>query len=776
MVDFLKTLNPQQREAVTTTEGPVLVLAGAGSGKTRVITYRIAYLIESCGVRPGNILAVTFTNKAAAEMKERIEKLIPPERYASSPLISTFHSFCVRLLRRNLHLLGGNYTNDFTIYDTDDQAKIVKSCLKDLHIDEKMLPPRNAQFAISGAKNHGQDWESFLKSNDPKKATIGRVFKLYEERLAANNALDFDDLLLKSVRILRKFPEVQEYYNNWFRYILIDEYQDTNPPQYALIRLLTQKQQNLCVVGDPDQSIYRFRAADIKNILDFENHYPGAKLIKLTENYRSTKTILSAANTVIKNNKERKEKDLFTANSEGEKIHYYQAGSGEAEADFIVNEILRWRRSHLGAEAQAAVLYRTNAQSRVLEEACRRVGLKYVLVGGFSFYQRAEIKDVIAYLKLVLNHTDAVAFERVINTPPRGIGKTTLDALFENSRREGLTCWENLGRMIEENRVQARAANALRAFKSLIEALTEQAEHLSQADLLKAVIKQSGYAKWLEDERSEDAEARLLNLEELVSAAAEAELRGETIRDFIDHAALVADTDALREDAQVTLMTIHAAKGLEFPLVFVAGMEEGLFPHQRSVASAVEMEEERRLFYVALTRAKKQLFITHAEWRRQYGDEVYNEPSRFLAELPLERLENRSRGDSWLARKNDDTRKRFIAVSGGNPEAGRAAAPKPAMTVYNSVDNVRDFFKMQQARKAAAAPASGSNYGYRQPEPEPKRSPAGTSGGFKAGDRVRHDKYGTGLILKREGDKLVINFPGYGVKKFVEAAAKLEKI
>lgn len=783
-LDFLKTLNPQQREAVTTTDGPLLVLAGAGSGKTRVITFRMAYLIQERGIRPGHILAVTFTNKAAAEMKERVTQLLPQGQTRSTPMVSTFHSFCVRLLRRDINRLGGNYTGDFTIYDSDDQAKIVKNCLKDLNIDEKMIQPRAVQHAISGAKNQGKTIEDFLQTNDPKKVTIGRVFKLYEERLANGNALDFDDLLLKSVRLLRNFPEVQDYYNDWFKYILIDEYQDTNPPQYSLIRLLTQKQQNLCVVGDPDQSIYRFRAADIRNILDFEKHYPGAKMIKLTENYRSTKVILSAANEVIRNNTERKPKDLFTNNDEGEKIRYFQADSGEAEAAFVVNELNRWQKLNPHIDNRAAILYRTNAQSRLFEEACRRAGLPYVLVGGFSFYQRSEIKDVISYLKLVLNPTDPVAFERIINTPARGIGKATLDILYARAREENSSPWDAMGNLIAEQKLPARTTNALKHFQEFIQRLIDLASQSSLSELVKAVLNESGYLKWLQAEKTEEAESRLLNLEELVNAAVEAELRDETIRDFIDHAALVADTDSLKETAKITLMTIHSAKGLEFPIVFVVGMEEGLFPHQRASMNMHEMEEERRLCYVALTRAKTQLYITHAEWRRQYGEEIFNEPSRFLKEIPTDKITDLTLGQSWLksiSRKTPNALSATASTGLGpkSPAKPPVAPPKSPFPTYNSVDSIQQFFKLQQARKAAEAqnnqpvPKPGIQ---RPAPPPPPATPSATARGFNPGDRVRHEKYGVGLILKREDDKLVINFPGFGMKKFVESAVKLERV
>ncbi len=751
-MDFLQTLNPAQQEAVTTTTGPVLVLAGAGSGKTRVITYRIAYLVEECGVRPDNILAVTFTNKAAAEMKERVNHLIPPDRRRGELFVSTFHSFCVRVLRRHLDRFGGSYTRDFTIYDTDEQGKVVKSCMKDLHIDDKTFPPRTIQFGISGAKNRGFAPEDLLQTSDVKRATTARVFKLYEERMAAANALDFDDLLLKTVRLLKGFPDIADYYNNRFTHILIDEYQDTNPPQFNLIRLLTQNHKNLCVVGDPDQSIYKFRAADIQNILDFEKHYPGAKTVVLDENYRSTKTILDSANSVIKNNKQRREKDLVTSNARGEKVRLFVAEAAEEESDFVVREVKRWQMGKTLPEAQAAVLYRTNAQSRLFEEACRRHNLQYVLVGGFSFYQRAEIKDVIAYLKLAMNLNDDMAFERVVNTPPRGIGKTTLDLLAERAKNAGLSRWEALGQIIEEKTVNQRTWNALSGFEGLVKAIAGNVGTLSLALLLKHVIKHSGYEKMLRDENTEEAESRLLNLEELVTAAVEAEERGEGLRDFIDHAALVADTDALKQDAPLTLMTIHSAKGLEFPLVFVVGMEEGLFPHSRSADDSAELEEERRLCYVALTRAKKQLYVTHSERRRVYGDEFATNPSRFLAELPAELVEE---CDSRAALRRRMA-ERTAPQSGGGASQNSGGGSRPFV-------GKREAFQQQR-------------FGRPQPYVE-RASAAGDSGGmYKTGDKVRHEKYGAGLVVRRQDDKIEIAFPGYGIKKFIESAVKLEKL
>src|ERR687884_849456 len=481
-MDLLSSLNEQQREAVTATEGPLLILAGAGSGKTRVITVRIAYLIAERNVAPHNILAVTFTNKAAEEMRERVRRLLSDSNLSSAPLISTFHSLCVRILRQHIEALGAGYTRSFTIYDQDDSVRLVKACIRDLGYDDKQLGPRATQGAISGAKNrHGDDAESYsarVEYNDEKRAAIARVFKLYEERLVNNNALDFDDLLIKTVQLLRRVPEVREYYNDKFRYILVDEYQDTNMLQFALIRFLTEKQQNICVVGDESQSIYKWRGADISNILNFEQHYPNAKVVRLEQNYRSTQNILDAAGAVIRHNIERKDKTLWTSNPAGERIRYYQAFDSESEARFVAAKIEEHRRTE--PNIRAAILYRTNAQSRVFEEALRRAGLPYNIVGGFSFYERMEVRDIVAYLKLALNPHDSVALMRVINSPPRGIGKQTLDELERRAKDYGVSLWETIA-IVTDPETKApgftpRAANALKGFQQIITNLVAGAQ------------------------------------------------------------------------------------------------------------------------------------------------------------------------------------------------------------------------------------------------------------------------------------------------------------
>ncbi|MFL6334314.1 MAG: ATP-dependent helicase [Pyrinomonadaceae bacterium] len=794
-MDFLSTLNQQQREAVAETDGPLLILAGAGSGKTRVITYRIAYLIAERGVAPHNILAVTFTNKAAEEMRERVKRLLSDTPLSSAPLISTFHSLCVRILRQHIEALGAGYTRSFTIYDQDDSVRLIKACIRDLGYDDKQLAPRATQGAISGAKNrHGDDAASYgarVEYNDEKRAAIARVFKLYEERLVNNNAVDFDDLLILTVRLLRKREDVRAHYNDRFRYILVDEYQDTNALQFALINYLTQKQHNICVVGDDSQSIYGWRGADISNIINFEQHYPEARTIKLEQNYRSTQTILDAADAVIKHNTERKEKTLWTANPAGAPIRYYQAMDAESEARFAAAKIEEHRR--LDSKSRAAILYRTNAQSRVFEEALRRAGLGYNIVGGFSFYERAEVRDVVSYLKLALNPHDSVALLRVVNTPTRGLGKQTLDELDRRAKDFGVSLWEAIGIINERPEgFSPRAVAALRKFQTIIEGLVTRAQKEPASEVVKAAILDTGYADALKAENSEEAEGRLENLQELVNAAVDYDQEeGGGLRDFIDAAALVSDTDQYKGDAPVTLMTMHSAKGLEFPVVFIVGMEDGLFPHSRAAADQAEMEEERRLCYVAITRAERFLYVSHAMRRRVYGEEMASEPSQFLNEMPLDSIEDLSRGASWLsfARSSSALESRHAA----RVLRGETARPEKRFEgkTYDSADSIAEFFRQRgdQIRRNASADTR------RQPPPSPPAAPprpasggrasasssssSSSAAGFAPGTHVRHPKYGRGLVLRREGvgdgAKLLVSFPGFGQKKLVEKYAGLEK-
>ena len=791
MTEFLSQLNPQQREAVTTGDGPLLILAGAGSGKTRVIAHRIAYLITERGVWPRNILAVTFTNKAAEEMRNRVGKLLEGLDIGSAPLISTFHSLCVRILRRDIEALNAGYTRSFTIYDQDDTVRLTRNCLRDLGMDDKQLAPRSVQAAISAAKNRGEDAESFSAKAqfvDERRASIARVFQLYEERLQKNNALDFDDLLIKTVRLLRDVPEVRERYNDRFRYLLVDEYQDTNQLQFASIRLLTEKQQNICVVGDPDQSIYRWRGADITNILKFEEHFPSAKVIRLEENYRSTQNILDIASGVIKHNIERKEKALWTQNPAGEKIRYYQALDAESEARFVAAKI----EEHLRADSdiRAAILYRTNSQSRVFEEAMRRAGLAYNIVGGFSFYERMEVRDIIAYLKLAMNPHDSIALQRVINTPPRGIGKVTMDEIETCARVAGISYWDAISDLLAEGeRLSPRAITSLGNFQRIVRDLGAKMQALTTADelsdervestspvsdLVKAAILDTGYENALKAEANDEAEARLENLQELVNAAVDYDEQGVTgIRDFIDHSALVADTDQYKADVPVTLMTAHSAKGLEFPLVFIVGLEDGLFPHSRSLSDASDIEEERRLCYVAMTRAERFLYITHAVKRRVYGEELASEPSQFLNEMPLELIEDVSHGRSWLSFARGSTAVEDESHLAAHRQT-KSAARYEGKT-YDSAQSVADFFRNRSARLGQPARPNASPPARNA---EPNRESALATDAVP-GSYVRHAKYGRGLVLRREGSgdqiKLTVSFPGYGQKKLVEKYAGLEK-
>ena len=811
-MDFLSSLNPEQQIAVQHTEGPLLILAGAGSGKTRVIAHRIAYLIAEKGVAPWNILAVTFTNKAAEEMRLRVQRLLREQELSSAPLVSTFHSLCVRILRQDIEKLNDTYTRRFTIYDQDDSQRLIKNCIKDLGYDEKHLGVRATQSAISSAKNRGEDVDAFAARADyvdERRAAMARVYKLYEERLHANNALDFDDLMIKAVRLLRDVPEVREKYNNKFQYILVDEYQDTNSLQFALIGLLTEKRQNIAVVGDEDQSIYKWRGADITNILNFEKHFANTKTIRLEQNYRSTQTILDVAGAVVKHNVERKGKNLWTSNPKGERVRYYQAFDADAEARWVASKIVEHRREDY--EVRAAVLYRTNSQSRVFEEAMRRAGLAYNIVGGFSFYERMEVRDIIAYLKLALNPNDSIALQRVINSPPRGIGKQTVDELSRRANDFQLSLWETIAQVIKTpGNLSMRAVSALRGFRRIILRLSEMAEVVQSptsnvqsqtldiqhptpsdapvSDIVKAAILDTGYEYALKGEKTDEAEARLENLQELVNAAVDYDDNGiEGLREFIDHSALVSDQDQYKRDAPVTLMTAHSAKGLEFPIVFIAGLEDGLFPHSRSATDPAEMEEERRLCYVAMTRAEKFLYVTHAMKRRVYGEELASEPSQFLNEMPLELMEDLSLGKSWLSFARGST---TIEYEQGEY---RKEKKKYAGKTYDSVDSIAEFFKQrasqlgntgggfqsakEQRARDAAPPVRTSSSRIQSKTPDSQHLAPGSE--FVPGSYVKHAKYGRGLVLRREGAgdsvKLTVTFPGYGQKKLVQKYAGLEK-
>ena len=741
MSHLLDQLNTQQREAVEHTEGPLLILAGAGSGKTRAITYRIAYLIGERGVAPESILAVTFTNKAAEQMKERVARLLS-ENLETWPHISTFHSFCVRVLRRSIDQLG--YSRDFSIYDEDDQARTMKTAIQELGLSDLVGSPRAALARVSYAKNRG--WtpeEVYRRAADPAGERLASLFERYERKLRDANALDFDDLLLKTVELFYQAPAVCEEYNRRFRHILVDEYQDTNRIQYQLIRQLTLAQQNLCAVGDEDQSIYRWRGADIENILNFEKDYPGTRIIRLERNYRSTQVILDAATAVVSRNVARKGKTLWTDRAGGARVALYEAGDAEEEALFVAGEI---QRALASGDGTVAVLYRTNAQSRLFEEALRRLGIDYRLVGGFSFYERAEVKDILAYARLVTNLRDSAALLRILNTPPRGIGGTTVGAVQASARRANLSLWEGLEQELAAKLLPARALRALAGFYELIGQLVAAREQLSLSGLFRELLDRTRYLEMLRQENTPEAEDRIENLQELVNAAAEAEERGETLAEFLDHAALVSDADDYDERARVTLMTLHSAKGLEFSVVFLAGLEEGLFPHKLSLEDDAALEEERRLCYVGMTRARDRLILTRGRARRSFAREDFEttRPSRFLREVPAELVE---------------------------PAGAAFSASKPRTMWENAVNSPFEADRFLRDRGRAPSRHRGSSgLGICAP-----RSP----GRWKLGTLVRHPKFGLGTVLGCEGDgddtKLTVSFPGYGTKKFVQRYASLEK-
>jgi DNA helicase II / ATP-dependent DNA helicase PcrA len=762
-MSLLDQLNPQQREAVENTDGPLLILAGAGSGKTRVITYRISYLIDHCGVPASNLLAVTFTNKAAAEMRERVEAMVrtPMSDRWARPWISTFHSFCVRLLRDDGRAIG--LPRDFSIYDENDQASVVKTAMRHLGLSEKDMKARSVLSRISHAKNHGISPEAFFEqAMDPVAEKVAIIFQMYNKTLKEAGAADFDDLLLLAVRLLREDPATAFKYNERYKYILVDEYQDTNRSQYELVRLLTQSHQNLCVVGDEDQSIYSWRGADVRNIVEFEMDFPKARIIRLEENYRSTQNILDAATAVVSNNIYRKGKRLWTSRKGGSKILFYEAPDGENESLFTADWISKRRRQH--PDEKIAILYRTNSQSRLYEEALRRYGIKYNLVGGFSFYDRSEIKDLLSYLKTALNSQDSISLLRIINSPTRGIGATTVKKLEEVALTTGISVWDALERALKGNELPPRQTVSLQAFRSLIVELRDMAADAPVPDLLRKVIDGTGYTEWLLQDGTPEALSKAENIDELLNAATDSMQRGETLQEFLDHAALVSDVDTYDEEALTTLMTLHSAKGLEFPIVFLGGMEEGLLPHSRSVNNTDALEEERRLCYVGMTRARDTLIVTRSRARRHYGDQMLTSSrmSRFWTEIPEELMEDvsgRPAAPKVPARERLGG-ERFYEYE---PSEAEERARRNA-----SLNNVQRYF--QTGGSDASAPASLPT------SPAPKRQTAR----WPLGCRVRHSKYGYGTVLHREGEgddtKLTISFAGHGVKKVIEKYADLERV
>ena len=762
-------LNEPQREAVYHTDGPLLILAGAGSGKTRVLTHRIAYLIGERGVNPWNILAITFTNKAAEEMRQRVDNLVGFG--AESVWVSTFHSACVRILRRFIDRLG--YENHFTIYDTDDQKTLIKEVCRKVDVDTKVFKERSLLSAISSAKNEMilPDEFELNTGGDFAKMKIAKVYREYEAQMRANNALDFDDLLVKTVQLLQTQPDVLESYQERFRYIMVDEYQDTNTVQFQLVSLLAGKYKNLCVVGDDDQSIYKFRGANIRNILDFEHEFPDAKVIKLEQNYRSTGNILNAANSVIANNRGRKEKSLWTENGEGELIRLRQFDTAFDEADFIGEDIKSAVRQG-GSYNDSAVLYRTNAQSRLLEEKFIAMNIPYKIVGGVNFYARREIKDLLAYLKTIDNGRDDVAVRRIINVPKRGIGLTTINRIQESATERGIGFYEAL---LAPGLIAGvgRSATKLDSFAALIEYFKTLAEEMSITDLLQEVIEKTGYIESLENEDKEEAKTRKENIDELISKAATYEESCQdkdekaTLSGFLEEVALVADIDSLDEDQEyVVLMTLHSAKGLEFPRVYLAGMEDGLFPGYMSINAGdrEELEEERRLCYVGITRAEQELTLTSARRRMVHGETQYNPMSRFVKEIPRELLDTGNKKftqeTEMPAQQNTYARAR---------EAFRAQAFAGALGGMTPAKN-QGVGKPLTGSQALASLQKGSQLA------------AGGNGplGYEVGDRVRHVKFGEGTVTDiKEGGRdheVTIEFDSVGTRKMFAKFAKLVKV
>ena len=736
------TLNAEQREAVFHTEGPLLILAGAGSGKTRVLTHRIAYLIEEKGINPWNILAITFTNKAAGEMRERVDDIVG---FGSESIwVSTFHSTCVRILRRHIDRLG--YDNNFTIYDSDDQKTLMKDVCKLLQIDTKTYRERTILSAISSAKDEMVTPEEYELNayGDFSKKKIAEAYKEYERQLKANNALDFDDLLVKTVQLFQTQPEILEYYQDRFRYIMVDEYQDTNTVQFKLISLLAAKYKNLCVVGDDDQSIYKFRGANIQNILSFEKEFEHTKVIKLEQNYRSTSTILDAANAVIKNNVGRKAKSLWTENGEGEKIQFRQFDTAYDEAEYIVGDIRERVDNGKAAYCDHAVLYRTNAQSRLFEEKMITANIPYKIVGGVNFYARKEIKDLLAYLKTIDNGKDDLAVRRIINVPKRGIGLTTVNRITEAAQQRGISFYEAL---CSADLVPGlgRSISKLESFAAMIEYFRKEAEHLSITELMEEILTETGYVEELKAEGEEEAEARLQNIDEFRNKIAAYEESCEeelpTLSGFLEEVALVADIDSLDEESDyVVLMTLHSAKGLEFPYVYLAGMEDGIFPSYMTITAddPTEIEEERRLCYVGITRAKKELTMTCARRRMIRGETQYNKMSRFLKEVPPQLLS-----------------------TGKIVEKEELELPKQNSYVQAKQSfQAKPFMISKPVQQFGVKSGEGLSYG--------------------VGDRVRHMKFGEGTVTAiTEGGRdyeVSVDFDSAGTKKMFASFAKLQKV
>jgi DNA helicase II / ATP-dependent DNA helicase PcrA len=755
MQTLLEKLNPEQRLAAETTEGPVLILAGAGTGKTRALTFRMANLIAK-GAAADSILAVTFTNKAAEEMQNRVSDLllragVPPER----PWISTFHSLCARLLRREATHAG--LAKDFAIYDDDDQLAAVKIVMAKLRIEDDALTPRNVLSRISHAKNRAQSPEQVrAEAFGPDTRKVADIYAGYEAILKQSKAVDFDDLLLRSARLLRDAPQVRERWRNRFAYLHVDEYQDTNRVQYDLLRLLTNERQNICVVGDEDQSIYRWRGADVSILLSFSQDFPAAKVVRLERNYRSTQKILDAAGAVVSHNPDRLGKTLRAENEAGTNLRYFEARDAQAEAEFVAGELERILQDD--SDQTCAVEYRTNFQSRSFEESFRRRGLRYKLVGGFSFYNRAEVKDALAYVRLSLHPEDDISLLRVLNVPTRGIGKTTVDALREITQRENLSFWDAMESLMTSP-ASSRATAPLRSFRELILRLQEAYSTKEPAEYLRYVFEETGYMSMLKDRNTPEDVARIENLEELGRAVAESIDAGESFTDFLDAAALVSDADSFEGKPGVTLITLHSTKGLEFDHVFLTGLEDGICPHSRSLNEEKGIEEERRLVYVGMTRARKSLTLTRAVYRRVFGNEQQMRaslPSRFLAEIPSELVDT---------------------VRGSMSEIGESRRYEPDPEYSYSAD---EFLKRVRGKNSAPVHSAPR----RSAPTAPTFGRSSLSRGAKAdpllGQKVRHPEYGVGTVVGVEGDdddrRVSVSFPGRGTKKFIERYAQLQQM
>lgn len=741
-VDCTYGLNPQQAEAVINTEGPMLIMAGAGSGKTKVLTCRVANLLQK-GVRPYRILAITFTNKAAAEMRERVNNMSGPA--AKDVWLFTFHAFCARFLRMEIDKLPG-YGGNFAIYDTSDSQNLIKQILKEMNLDDKRFQPSGILLRISNAKNALQDAAAFARqAGDFYEQKVADIYSRYEQKLQLNNALDFDDLLMLSIKLLQENKEVREKYQDRFDYLLVDEYQDTNHAQYLLTKFLAAKHRNICVVGDADQSIYGWRGADIQNILDFEKDYPDAKVIKLEQNYRSTQIILDAANAVIENNTGRKPKNLWTENKSGADIIYFQAVDERDEARFVIEQLQNLQRTENKKLGDMAILYRTNTQSRIFEEMLIKSGISYNMVGGLKFYERKEIKDIIAYLRVIFNPADSLSLLRIINVPKRGIGDASLAKIQAYAAANNVSLFEAVSNAAAIDGLSSRFVSKLDDLAGIIFELMNLASEAPVEDLIDRVLRDTGYLEELENERTPQAQSRIDNLHELISVAQEfaASEEENNLENFLAHVALVSDIDdtELGEDA-ITLMTLHSSKGLEFPIVFLVGMEEGLFPHARTLMDETEIEEERRLCYVGITRAKEKLFLSSTKMRTIYGNTVTYPPSRFLQEIPARLVKTIKRQERFSALEN------FKQVS----EKYSARPQKPASTF-----NPHSFMPQ---KPAAAAGGTGTR--------------------FNTGDRVSHSKWGEGMVVSvkdsPDGQEVKVAFAGAGVRSLLTKYAVLKKL